>query len=385
MRNKSAEPLALYLHIPFCRQKCAYCDFYSFRPGSEELPERYVRALIRMLGNLPDRIRERPLSSVFFGGGTPTFLSADQLVRILDAVRDTFRILPDAEITSESNPGTGNFELYRVMRKAGFNRLSLGLQSADDAELRALSRIHTYGAFLEAFRDAREAGFDNLNVDLMYGLPGQTAESFQNTLDAVLSLHPEHLSVYGLMLEEGTPLWRDRASYRFPDEDAEADMYYLADRLLGGAGFDHYEISNYAKPGYRSRHNLTYWTCGDYLGLGPAAHSLIEGERFSFPPDADAFCAAAESDAALPHDRERLSETDRIAEYLMLGWRLGDGISSAAFEQRFGLSFDIYRDRLRPYLEAGLAERRGDRYAFTAKGMYVSNAILSDVIDFTDG
>lgn len=398
--------LGLYVHIPFCHAKCAYCDFYSRSGAGEELMRRYVDALLLQMEDYSPAARSYTVDTVFIGGGTPTALPVDAMCELIDGIRRCFNLARHAEFTMEANPATVSGAALAKYRKLGVNRLSLGLQSANADELAALSRIHSVDDFEASYKAARRAGFDNINVDLMYGIPLQTADSFFKSLDYVTSLAPEHLSVYGLKIEEGTPFARVRNTLMLPDEDTEADMYLDCVRYLGVKGYGHYEISNFARRGYECRHNLKYWNCDEYLGLGCAAHSYFSGMRFSMKRDIDLYISSMEADlsadvpvsggqtglsdadigAATPIDEMyKIGEHERIGEYIMLRLRLAAGISSDEFSSRFGRNFDaIYGRRLKVYIDNGFMSYNNGRYAFTDKGMYVSNYILSNILDFDE-
>lgn len=375
--------LGLYLHIPFCVRKCAYCDFYS-GAQSAETRQKYVEALCRHLADAAPQVRDLSVDTVYFGGGTPTLLDTTDFQRILDTVRAHFALEADAEITAECNPVTHADGLMEGLLRAGVNRLSIGLQSANEGELKLLGRPHGYGEFATTFAAARGAGFDNISVDLMFGIPSQTVESFAHTVDTVLALSPEHISSYGLRIEEGTPFYGMRKRLALPSEDAEAEMAELVAARLKGAGYEHYEISNYARPGKRSRHNMRYWLGTDYLGFGPGAHSYLRGVRFETPPDLSAYLAAvARGDYASLRQSEAVIEgKEAMDEHVMLRMRLFDGIDLADFERRFGTSFETAYGEIAPLLQGGFLERKEGRLAFTEQGMRVSNAILSDWLDF---
>ena len=281
------QTLGLYLHIPFCKSKCAYCDFYSL-PHSEEKMDAYAAALLRHLEEVAPRCTAHTVDTVYFGGGTPSYLGEKRLTHLLKAVKKRFHVASDAEITLEANPDSaGDWKALRTLRKAGFNRISLGVQAADDDLLRRIGRVHTWEQALSAAAAARMAGFDNLSLDLIYGLPGQTLEAWQDTLRSAAALEPQHLSCYGLKVEPGTPLWQQRDSADLPDDDTQADMYLWTVDYLQKKGYEQYEISNFAQPGYESRHNLKYWTLGEYAGFGPGAHSDMGGVRFAYERDLD--------------------------------------------------------------------------------------------------
>lgn len=371
--------LGLYLHIPFCRSKCLYCDFCSFPRPARETVEAYTVALCREIAEWGRNGREYTVDTLYLGGGTPTLLPLPQMEAILDAVRTAFSLSPDAEITAECNPRTGGEDYFRPLRTLGFNRLSIGLQSAHANELKALGRAHTLADFQRTWEDAHRAGFSNLSADVMLGIPQQTPESYLETLRALLSLSPSHVSAYCLTVEDETPFGRMRDRLPLPDEDAVRASYLAGAELLEKHGILQYEISNFASPGYESRHNLKYWSCEEYLGLGPAAYSDFGGRRFGNSRNLRAYLDGesilAESEAPSPDER--------LQEYVMLRLRLSEGISEKAFADRFGTSFsDRFGAALSPYLKAGLAKRTEEGYALTREGMLVSNTILSDLLEF---
>ncbi|MBE6703328.1 MAG: radical SAM family heme chaperone HemW [Ruminococcaceae bacterium] len=372
--------LGLYLHVPFCVRKCHYCDFYS-APTDKGARTAYVRALCR---HLIATATGETVDTVYFGGGTPTLLDTAGFQKILETVGAGYTLEKDAEITAECNPVTHAAGLMEGLRRAGVNRLSIGLQSAKDDELRLLGRPHGYAEFLETFSAARRAGFENISVDLMFGIPNQTVKSFHETVDAVIALGPEHISAYGLRIEEGTPFYGMRKSLSLPSEEAEAEMAETVAQMLSAVGYDHYEISNYARPGKRSRHNMRYWLGEAYLGFGPGAHSYYGGERFFTAPDTAAYLAAVEEGdfAGLRQGAEPIVGKELQDEYVMLRMRLFEGVNLADFVHRFGTSFEkAYGDTA--YLEGlGILRKTKDRIAFTEKGMRVSNHVLSDWLDF---
>ncbi len=406
---------AVYIHVPFCVSKCAYCDFYSlpcasdktakadtqdtgsenggqnkfsgvcFNPEFYRLHSRYVDALCRQMRLTSERHNRPRVSTVFVGGGTPSVLKTEELQRIFDNLFSYFNVSEDAEITVEANPETLSSEKLNAYRKMGINRISIGMQSAVQAELEAISRIHTPDSVKKAVKDAREAGFKNINLDVMYALPGQSEESFKTTLDTVLSLSPEHVSVYGLQLEEGTRLFRYKESIAFPGEDAENAMNALAISVLEKNGYRRYEISNYAKEGFECKHNLNYWTLGEYFGFGAAAHSFKDGKRVSIKKDVHAYCDS-EDFSDLTVMEEALTDGELIEEYVMLSLRLCKGISlnklTALTENA-----NIYLKRAEPFIKGGFMEitksarTDGDSFLhFTPRGFNVSNTVLSEIL-----
>ena len=372
-------PLGLYLHIPFCRSKCLYCDFCSFPRPAGETVNAYVDTLCRDLRRRADDCRCHTVDTVYLGGGTPTLLSADQLARIMETVFDAYRVSDGAEITAECNPKTGSREQFSAMRRMGFNRLSIGLQSAHATELRALGRIHSFADFRETFLAAREAGFENLSADVMMGIPHQTLESYLETLERLTALSPEHISAYGLTVEEGTPFGKMGDRLILPDEAVEEAAYFRGIERLAAHGYRQYEISNFAREGYESRHNLKYWSCEEYLGFGPAAHSDFGGKRFGSSRDLDAYLLGKD----ITESVEFPDRDERISEYVMLRMRLAEGVRFADFEVRFGIAFDEYfGSSLRYASDPTLVHRDTASISFTPAGMRVSNAILSEWLDF---
>lgn len=372
--------LGLYIHIPFCRSKCLYCDFCSFPRQNEDRMVEYVAALGRDLQKHAPDCREYVVDTVFLGGGTPTTLPAYLLKELMGQIYKYYNVAPNAEITAECNPVTGERELFARMRAAGINRLSIGLQSAHEKELKALGRLHNFDIFATCFADARAAGFDNISVDVMSGIPYQTPESRRETLQKVLALSPEHISSYDLIIEEGTPFARRIDTLQLPDEDAARQMYLEGIELLFANGYKQYEISNFARPGYESRHNLKYWNCDEYLGFGVAAHSDFGGVRFGNSRDIEEYLV----DRDITEERTIPDQTERISEYVMLRFRLCEGVNIPAFESRFGVSFDgTFGKKLKLFEAEGLVLREGERCYLSREGMLVSNTILSDVLDFT--
>ncbi len=376
------EAMGVYIHIPFCRSKCPYCDFCSFPRPDEATMVAYTAELVRRI-RVAGRDRRRAVDTVYFGGGTPTLLPLACVRELTAAVREAFSVLPDAEITVEGNPAVGDREILSAWRAGGVNRLSLGAQSGQDDELWALGRLHRRADVERTVHDARSAGIENINLDFMLGIPHQTAASLSDTLAWAISLAPQHLSAYTLMLEEGTPFARrGRTALGLPaDEDAADDLavtlWEQAVATLGAAGYEHYEISNFARPGYRSRHNLHTWQCRDYLGLGVAAHSCMDGVRFGNSRDLAGFLRGED----ITEFREVLTPADREAEYIMLALRLADGIDERDFAARFGHSFAAtYADRCAPFLRRGLMLAEAGRIRLSERGFPVSNAILAELI-----
>ena len=374
--------LGLYLHIPFCKSKCLYCDFCSFPRPTQEDTDAYVQALCRDLERRSDSCQSHTVDTVYVGGGTPTVLNVRQLEQIMNSVTRFYHLSNGAEITSECNPATADGELLRRMREAGWNRLSIGLQSAQAQELKALGRLHTFDGFLHTWEQARGAGFSNLSADLMFGIPHQTEESFADTLEKTLACRPEHLSVYSLIVEEGTPFGRrGEDQLDLPDEDQVRNMYLNTVRRLNAAGVSQYEISNFAKSGYESRHNLKYWNTDEYLGFGLGAYSDFDGMRFGNGRDLNGYLRGED----ITEEWETPDPKERLSEYVMLRMRLNEGIDFNVLESRFGtVAAARVRNAFAPYESGDFLRMTRNRVAFTAEGMLVSNSILSDVLEFGD-
>ena len=370
------KPLGIYVHIPFCKSKCAYCDFYSL-PGRKGEMDAYAWFLRNQIREKGKAVSDCQVDTIYFGGGTPSWFGADRIVSILGTVADSFSLSHDCEITMEANPDSVTGEGLDLLRRAGVNRLSLGVQSAEETVLKTAERPHSFDQAQRAVELARRAGFDNLSLDLIYGLPGQTLEGWQETLERVLALEPEHLSCYGLKVEEGTPFGK-RDPGDFPDEDTQADEYLWACRRLQEEGFHHYEISNFARPGRESRHNLKYWTLGEYLGFGPAAHSDFGGQRYGYSRDLTAWLRGE-----APRSEETVvSPAERLREYVMLGLRLSRGICRTEYESRGGTNWPVLEEQMKLLAAHGLLEETGGRWHCTDQGFLVSNAILVQLLDF---
>ncbi len=372
MKSNEAE---IYVHIPFCVKKCDYCDFVSFACSDSEKGD-YFKALINQIDSMKETVGETPIVSCFFGGGTPTVPDERLLISVLCKLKETFNFTADAEISMEANPNSATYEKFKAYRKAGINRLSIGLQSTENSELKCLSRLHTYEEFLKTFDDARRAGFDNINIDIMSALPKQTIESYEKTLERVCGLNPEHISAYSLIIEEGTPFFeRYSGGKGLPDEDTEREMYYLTKRYLHAHGYERYEISNYSKPGYECRHNLGYWKRVSYYGFGIAAASFYGGKRYQTHSDLKRFI---END--FKADIEELTRDDSMAEFMFLGLRLTEGVTRKAFFDNFCEDIDdVYGPELKKLESKGLLIN-GERIYLTDKGMDVANYCMSEFI-----
>ena len=370
--------LGLYIHIPFCVQKCFYCDFCSFAGASEQISE-YVERICADIQNWSLRCGGLDVDTVYFGGGTPTLLSASDFYRITDCINKYYSVCDSAEISCECNPATADLEYLRKIRSSGINRLSIGLQSSHDNELARLGRIHGFSDFLKTYEDSRLAGFENVSVDLMYGIPEQTLVSFAETLERIVSLDPEHISAYGLKIEEGTPFGKMKASLVLPNEDAEYDMYMKLTHFLAENGYTKYEISNFSHLGYESRHNMRYWKGEDYLGFGVSAHSYFEGERLANSRDIGAYLLGED----ITESKREIGESERETEFVMLRMRMSEGVNKQEFADSFKKDFDsCYGKALKKYINAGFVADNGYNTFFTDKGFFVSNYILSDILDF---
>ena len=366
------------MHIPFCKSKCHYCDFCSFPNQGQNEKEKYCLTLQREIVLRARDLTEYEVDTVYFGGGTPTALPSALLCSLLETVQAHFHVSENAEITAECNPATADAAYFAAMRAAGFNRLSIGVQSFHAHELQLLGRAHTAADAGETVRLAREAGFANISLDLMYGIPEQTRESFAESVRVACALGVQHVSAYALKIEPGTPFDRIKHTLTLPDEDAVADMYEDCVAILAENGLARYEISNFARPGYESRHNLKYWECDEYLGLGAAAHSYLRGNRAAYE-DRAAFMSGHPVEVAY----EAVTPLREQEEYVMLSLRLEKGIDKAAFFARFGKEFDaVYGGKLAPYVRAGFVEDNAATCRFTTKGFLVSNTVLADVLEF---
>lgn len=376
---------SLYFHIPFCINKCSYCDFTSFAQP-EITPASYVELLLAELRLRVKRLEPLACPTLYFGGGTPSLLTPDQISRLIAAVREQCSIEKAAEITLEANPGTVTLESLLGYLAAGVNRLSIGIQSLDDRQLALLGRIHSAEEAVAAFRMARSAGFSNIGIDLMHGLPGQTPESWQLTLREAIAMKPEHVSVYGLSVEEGTPFAQQAAAgeLELPDEELAVAMFELTAQSLRSAGYEHYEISNYALPGYRSRHNQVYWRRGNYLGFGAGAHSFVNvhgyGSRWENPGTLAEYAATVSSER-LPEMAVSLTRQEAMAEFMFLGLRLLEGVDRGEFARQFGLKLEEAFPQVVGRLCArGLLCAEGSMVRLTAKGLLLANLVMAEFV-----
>ena len=379
-------PLELYLHIPFCVRKCEYCDFLS-GPASDLVRSGYVEQLRQEILCQSAYYQGYEAVTVFLGGGTPSLLKEGEIAALMDTVHRCFAVSPEAEITIEANPGTVTLEKLQTYRACGINRISIGLQSADDRELKALGRIHTYGDFLKTYQRVRQAGFANVNVDLMSALPGQTMASWKNTMKKTAMLKPEHISAYSLILEEGTPFYEKYQDHpeALPGEDEEREMYYAAKAFLKEQGYERYEISNYARRGYACRHNVGYWTGREYLGLGLGASSYIQGCRFRNEPDLQKYSRirmdGPEADEKLHLEMHPLTEKEQMEEFMFLGLRMMEGVSGSEFLERFGQNmWNVYGDVLKKLEANHLIVVESPRVRLSEFGIDISNYVLSEFL-----
>lgn len=378
MKNKKENsPMEIYIHIPFCIRKCDYCDFLSGPSGPKEQAD-YVQALLREIQAVEEG-EGRSVSSIFIGGGTPSVLDERLLGDILKEIRNRFKIEEDAEITIEVNPGTANIGKLQAYREMGINRLSIGLQSPEDRELKILGRIHNYGQFLETYQEARAVGFDNINIDLMSAIPDQTYEGWVKNLRTAAELEPDHISAYSLIVEEGTPFAARKLN--LPDEDTEYNMYEATAQILKEYGFEQYEISNYARKGRECRHNVGYWTRQDYLGFGLGASSLYGKERFANTADMKKYLENSRNPEKIREKEPSLTREDEMAEFMFLGLRMTKGISKADFQRCFGCTIEsVYGEVLEKYESMELLLEKDGRIFLSREGIHVSNSIMAEFL-----
>ncbi|MBQ8830203.1 MAG: radical SAM family heme chaperone HemW [Oscillospiraceae bacterium] len=372
--------LGIYIHIPFCAKKCAYCDFYSL-PGKTQHMPRYAHAVIEHIKESSRQLSGYYIDTVYFGGGTPSYFGADRLIDIFEALKQNGQVLIDSEVTLEANPdSTSKADLIKL-RKAGFNRISFGVQDTDDESLKKLGRLHTFAAAREAVENARDAGFKNISIDLMYGLPSQTKESWAATLAKALTLKPDHISCYGLKLAPGTEMYIYNNSPFIPDDDTQADMYLYAVEYLERFGYRQYEISNFSKKGYESAHNLKYWTGQEYLGFGAAAYSYIGGMRFGNIADIDGYTTNIVSGEKVIEQIEKINAFEKASEYLMLGLRTTRGICESEYRAIYPADFSLIQEKLKICEKHGWAVNVNDRWNFTPQGFLLSNILIGQILD----
>ena len=379
-------PLGLYVHIPFCVKKCNYCDFLS-APATDLTKEQYVETLCKEISGYHNEAEAYELKTVYFGGGTPSVLNSVQVEKIINTIKSTFSVdFSQAEVTMEVNPGTVTKERLEAYRQLGVNRLSIGVQSARDEELALLGRIHTFAEAKQCYLWAREAGFENISLDVISALPGQTLSEYKETLEKLISLNPEHISSYSLIIEEKTPFYELYSEGKekecdLPDEETDREMYAYTKLRLKEAGYERYEISNYAKPGFESRHNSSYWTGIPYIGAGLGASSLFTNARYHNEMDLQTYMAAVRAGEDVRRDIERLVESEKMEEFMMLGLRMMKGVSRAEFQRRFGCAMEtVYGQALKKLERNGLITVAGDTVALTETGIDVSNQVFIEFI-----
>ena len=374
--------LGLYLHIPFCVRKCAYCDFLSWR-GTEEEQQRYVEGLLKEIESYRSFAQGYRVSTVFLGGGTPSVLSGEQMARILETLQNVFAIEKKPEITLEMNPGTADRDKLKVYRKMGVNRLSIGLQSVKNENLKLLGRIHRYEDFLETWKMARDEGFENISADMISSIPGQNLEQWKEELEILVQTPLEHISVYQLILEEGTAFYDRYGDHEelLPDEDTSREIYLWTGKFLEDQGYRQYEISNYARPGRESRHNLKYWERGDYLGLGLGAASMVRNIRMSNTRDMEEYLGCCHNPKTMRKDVEFLEEPRQMEEFMFLGLRKTRGVSRKEFRRIFGRELDmVYEKALDKCLRNGMLKEHRDRIYLSQEGILLSNQVLSEFL-----
>ena len=375
--GKAGEKIGIYIHIPFCAAKCKYCDFNSHVGGRTEQKE-YVSVLCREITAFGKKHAKLSADSIYFGGGTPTVLPCGDLIRILDTIKSVFDVDKACEITTECNPGTVDKAYLNELRCVGFNRLSIGIQSANNALLRMLGRIHKFDDCRECVKAAKSAGFDNISGDLMFGLPAQGMYVWRETLKAATELGLNHISAYALKIEEGTPFAKKGVSAA--DDDTSREMYDLCVDYLADMGYERYEISNFAKSGFENRHNLKYWRCVDFIGFGAGAYSCFDGKRFSDIADTAQYIKAVSEEKTV-ENTEVLSDFDKMSEFVYLGLRIRDGISESEFLRRFSTPIDeVFGEELNKNIKRGTLVREDERIYIPSRYVYVSNAIMSDFV-----
>ena len=381
LKKKNKKPLGIYIHVPFCRSKCQYCDFYSLTTKDDKLMDSYIEATCKHIKEAGALAPGYKVDTIYFGGGTPSFFGADGMAMILSAIRRGFDVASDAEITFEANPDSVSQKLLSRLRNEGFNRVSLGIQSDDDAILQKVGRPHNYAQAVMAVERIRKAGFANLSVDLMYGLPGQTLEGWEKTVRNVLKLNPEHISCYGLKVEERTPLYQYKDAINLPDDDLQADMYLAAVEILRSKGYRQYEISNFARKGMVSKHNMKYWMGGEYLGFGPDASSDFGGKRFTVVRDLLGYLDGIKSGGQVMAEVHEIPPRERAGEYLMTRLRTTAGVVGEDYERHFLLPFTPLESCLQKYAAQGYAVHTAEGvWHLTPEGFLISNTIISDLL-----
>lgn len=376
-----AKRLGVYIHIPFCASKCGYCDFYSLSGCDHMMPD-YQDALIDHIEESAQSLKSYEVDSVYFGGGTPSFYGADRIVEIFNTLKLNGNVRLDSEVTVECNPDSTSLNALKLLREEGVNRLSLGVQSANNDLLKLIGRRHNFQQVKRSMQDARDAGFENISLDLIYGLPSQSKSDWAETLARIIELHPEHISCYGLQLEEGTPMYeRYKGSPILPDDDEQADMYFYAADVLERYGYKQYEISNFAAKGFESKHNLKYWNLDDYMGFGPGAHSCVGNLRYSFVKDLKQYISGVARGVSIIDEYRQIDPLERAVEYIMLGMRTSNGISEHDYRTRCQCDWRPIHKVLLAFAEKGWAEKTGDRWHFTVPGYLISNTLIGILLE----
>lgn len=380
-----AKRLGVYIHIPFCASKCGYCDFYSLSGCDHMMPD-YQDALIDHIEESAQSLKSYEVDSVYFGGGTPSFYGADRIVEIFNTLKLNGNVRLDSEVTVECNPDSTSLNALKLLREEGVNRLSLGVQSANNDLLKLIGRRHNFQQVKRSMQDARDAGFENISLDLIYGLPSQSKSDWAETLARIIELHPEHISCYGLKLEEGTPMYeRYKGSPILPDDDEQADMYFYAADVLERYGYKQYEISNFAAKGFESKHNLKYWNLDDYMGFGPGAHSCVGNLRYSFVKELKQYISGVARGVSIIDEYRQIDPMERAVEYIMLGMRTSNGISEHDYRTRCQCDWRPIHKVLLAFAEKGWAEKTGDRWHFTVPGYLISNTLIGILLEAQAG
>lgn len=380
-----AKRLGVYIHIPFCASKCGYCDFYSLAGCDHMMPD-YQDALIDHIEESSQALKSYEVDSVYFGGGTPSFYGADRIVEIFNTLKLNGNVRLDSEVTVECNPDSTSLNALKLLREEGVNRLSLGVQCANNDILKLIGRRHNFQQVKRAIQDARDAGFENVSLDLIYGLPSQSKSDWAETLARTIELHPEHISCYGLKLEEGTPMYeRYKGSPILPDDDEQADMYFYAADVLERYGYKQYEISNFAAKGFESKHNLKYWNLDDYMGFGPGAHSCVGNLRYSFVKDLKQYISGVARGVSIIDEYNRIDPMEKAVEYIMFGMRTANGISENDYRTRCQCDWRPIHKVLLAFAEKGWAEKTGDRWHFTVPGYLISNTLIGILLEAQAG
>lgn len=374
------KPLGIYIHIPFCESKCTYCDFYSL-PSQTALIPKYQSALMSHIKESSPRLSGYSVDSVYFGGGTPSFYGASNLIKLFTCLKRNFKIRTSSEVTFEANPDSVSYHDLKKLRKAGFNRISIGVQSANDSILKTIGRRHTFEQAETAVAQAKRAGFDNISIDLIYGLPEQSRSDWADTLARAAALKPQHFSCYGLKIEPGTPLYSMRDSFFIPNDDAQADMYLYAVEALDRFGYKQYEISNFALKGMESRHNLKYWQLGEYAAFGPSAHSFVGGVRYAYVRDLKEYIKGIEEKGEVVSEKEEISKYEQAVEYLMLGLRTTNGICESEYYSIYQSTFAPIERLLREFAQNRWARYSNGRWSLTPQGFLISNRLIAQIID----